>query len=90
MRSMETRATPTSGRTGSSPGPAAVHRHGVRDILYMGAELMPRGSGGLALIGTIGLRLLAVAGFLPSQRPAAGSGAVGSEVPDPLAVGQAR
>lgn len=37
---------------------------GIRDILYMGADLMPRGSGGLLGIGCVGIVLLAVSGLI--------------------------
>lgn len=40
---------------------------GLRDILYMGAELMPRGSGALLVHGVVGLALLVVAGFVPAR-----------------------
>jgi len=42
---------------------------GLRDILYMGAGLMPRGSGGLLALGGAGLALLIVGGVLPGRSP---------------------
>lgn len=41
---------------------------GTRDILYMGADLMPRGSAGLLTIGGAGLVLLIASGFVPANR----------------------
>ncbi|WRS29226.1 ABC transporter permease [Actinomycetaceae bacterium MB13-C1-2] len=40
---------------------------GIRDILYMGAGLMPRGTGGLLIIGGVGLLLAIAAAFIPSR-----------------------
>lgn len=51
------------------PQPAVAG--GLRDILYMGAGLMPRGSGSLLILGVIGLALLAVAGIIPNRKRAA-------------------
>ena len=42
---------------------------GLRDILYMGAGLMPRGSGGLFALGGIGLALVIASGFIPGRTP---------------------
>jgi hypothetical protein len=42
--------------------------NGIRDVLYMGAGLLPRGSGGLLAIAGVGIALLVVAGLLP-RRP---------------------
>lgn len=41
--------------------------NGIRDILYMGAGLLPRGSGGLLAIAGVGLALLVIAGLLPGR-----------------------
>lgn len=46
---------------------------GVRDILYMGAELMPRGSGGLLAITAGGMALAAASAFLPGRGQATGA-----------------
>lgn len=40
---------------------------GIRDVLYMGAGLMPRGTGGLLVLGGVGLLLAAVAALIPSR-----------------------
>lgn len=40
---------------------------GLRDILFMGAGLMPRGSGGLLTLGLVGLALMFAAGFVPGR-----------------------
>lgn len=42
---------------------------GVRDILYRGADLFPLGTGGLLVLGGIGLVLLVIAGFIPGLKP---------------------
>ena len=44
---------------------------GVRDILFMGAGLLPRGTGGLLITGGSGLALLLVSGFIPTLTPKA-------------------
>ena len=41
---------------------------GIRDILYRGAELMPMGSGGLFLLGGLGLVLGVLSGVAPGRR----------------------
>ena len=41
---------------------------GVRDILYMEAGLMPRGTGALVIIGAAGLVLAAISGLIPGRR----------------------
>ncbi len=48
---------------------------GLRDILYMGADLMPRGSVGLLGLGGGGLVLLLVSGFIPTRTPKNSAGA---------------
>ena len=48
--------------------PQAHIGDGLRDILYRGADLMPRGTGGLLALGGVGLALLVIAGLLPSRR----------------------
>lgn len=40
---------------------------GLRDILYRGAELMPMGTGGLLLLGGIGIVLLVIAALIPAR-----------------------
>lgn len=47
--------------------PQAHMGDGLRDILYRGAEPMPRGTGGLLWLGGVGLAALALAGLLPSR-----------------------
>lgn len=44
---------------------------GLRDILFMGADLMPRGSGGLLALGSVGLALAAFSCFVPGRTKAA-------------------
>lgn len=44
---------------------------GLRDILYMGAGALPRGTGGLVIYGVIGLALLVGSAFV---RPRSRSG----------------
>ncbi|MGO1183878.1 MAG: ABC transporter permease [Micrococcaceae bacterium] len=48
--------------------PQAFIGEGLRDILYRGAELLPRGGGGLLALGGVGLGLVAVAGLLPRRQ----------------------
>jgi len=40
---------------------------GIRDILFMGAGLMPRGTGGLLITGGIGLVITLVSAFIPTR-----------------------
>ncbi|MFC7766462.1 hypothetical protein [Leucobacter soli] len=47
---------------------------GIRDILYRGADLMPRGSSGLLAIGGTGLALLILSGFIPERKAKSESG----------------
>src|SRR5690606_4446347 len=61
-------ALPGFWRYGIAPWvPQPMIAGGLRDILYVGADLMPRGSGGLALIGRSGLVLLVIAGLIPRR-----------------------
>ncbi|GAA3944321.1 hypothetical protein [Microbacterium soli] len=55
---------------------------GLRDILYMGAGLMPKGSGGLLVIGGVGVILTLIAGFIP-RRARAGVSPAAAE-PEPV------
>lgn len=48
--------------------PQAFIGQGLRDILYMGAGLMPRGSGGLLALGGAGLALVAVSALFPIRK----------------------
>ena len=41
---------------------------GLRDILYRGADLMPRGTGGLLALGGSGFALMLLSGFIPGDR----------------------
>jgi hypothetical protein len=61
---------PASWAYGISPWvPQPFIAGGLRDILYMGAGLMPRGSGGLLALGGAGLALLIVGGVIPGRSP---------------------
>ena len=55
---------------------------GIRDILYRGADLMPAGTGGLLMIGGVGLVLLVLSGFLPSRGARSAAGPAPAAVPE--------